>query len=677
MKKILLAVSALFLVNAMFAQTQRVDARAQKVSIPYHKTEITGREQLAEPENVNPMTRNMSRNFIGTTYYDLQTNGSMTSRIIAHNDGTISTVWTTCGNGSATRGTGYNYFDGSTWQNPSTNTDRIENVRTGWGTITCVGDAEIVASHNGTSALVIGCRPQKGTGDWTFSQLQGPSITGHNNQGQVATTTALLWPAIASNGNTIHLIACTDSDTGMYYQGINTCLLYYRGTYNVSSNSITWESPRIVGNVTASEVSRFSGDSYAIAAKDNTVAIVASPGSTADAFIWKSTDNGVNFTKTIFWESAIKNGNLAPMMDTTLYVLDGSVAVAIGDDGIVHVATGAYLVVSDVPTGDSWYWYPGVGYLLYWNDSQAPIMYNNNNNYMQPDELTAAGHTAIERFNLDCDESLWSVSSWEVNAYPSYGVGPVSFPQIVAQNGKVYLTFCELMEYPFVDMDNNMYFRGVFATKSTNNGQSFGDNSWLSYNRDCYYLSSWEAFPMDEETTLQDIVPYIEAEGENVFPTVYPNIVNGDIYMLWQTDPQAGTAIKDQELAYSPNESYTYFFKMTADSIGIFNNVHEVCQGLWPDTYSGVGITSNELMDMKMFPNPATESVKITFNAENAQNGVISVMNLMGQTVYTNNLQVNEGSNYVILPVKEFNAGVYMVTIRTNTGLSTQKLIVK
>jgi hypothetical protein len=182
---------------------------------------------------------------------------------------------------------------------------------------------------------------------------------------------------------------------------------------------------------------------------------------------------------------------------------------------------------------------------------------------------------------------------------------------------------------------------------------------------------------MDEETTLNDILQYIQAEGENVFPAVYPNIVDGNIYMLWQTDPQAGTAIKDHELTYSADESYTYFFQMTADSIGIYNNVHEVCQGLWPDNYSGVGITSNDLMNMKMYPNPATETVKITFSAENAQNGVISVMNLMGQTVYTSNLQVNEGSNYVILPVNEFNAGVYMVTLRTNTGLSTQKLIVK
>ena len=53
------------------------------------------------------------------------------------------------------------------------------------------------------------------------------------------------------------------------------------------------------------------------------------------------------------------------------------------------------------------------------------------------------------------------------------------------------------------------------------------------------------------------------------------------------------------------------------------------------------------------------------------------VIDLMGQTVYTQNVEITEGYNMVTIPVKQFNAGVYMVTMRTNTGISTQKLIVK
>ena len=42
-----------------------------------------------------------------------------------------------------------------------------------------------------------------------------------------------------------------------------------------------------------------------------------------------------------------------------------------------------------------------------------------------------------------------------------------------------------------------------------------------------------------------------------------------------------------------------------------------------------------------------------------------------------NNFEVNEGYNMINVPVKGFTSGVYMVTMRTNTGISTQKLIVK
>lgn len=661
MKKILLAVSALFLINVMFAQTAQLDVRRNSPSAVMHRTYLTGFENGAVPENQHVMTRNMNHKFFGTTFYDCQSNGSMPSKIFAHNDGTISAVWTTNGDAASTRGTGYNYYNGSYWVKPSTTTDRIENVRTGWGTMTCVGNAEIVASHNGSSALVIGICPQKGSDQWTFTNLQGPAVSNGSS-----TSTALLWPALASSGNTVHLIACTESDAGYYFNGINCCLVYYRGTFNESNNTITWEEPRVVGNVTPAEVNKFTSDSYAIAAKGNTVAIVAAPGMTKDVFLWKSSDNGTNFTKTVFFETAAAGD--------TAYRCDGALDVSIDDAGTAHVALGTYMSYIETDTSSTYTWWPGAGYLLYWNESKQPITYSGDQNYADPEALEAAGYTVVERFNLDCDTSLWIVSGWGVDAYAEYGVGVVSFPQLLTQNGKVYLVFCQLMEFPFVDGESSMYYRGVFATKSNDNGQTFSDYSWLSYNNECTYLSSWELFPLDTTTTLGDVREYIESEGESVYPSVAKNLVNGQIIMSWQQDYFAGTGVKDLSQTVCQNESNMFFFTMDADSIGIRNNVHEVCQGLWEDH---TGISNRNLSGMKMYPNPASESVNIAFTAENAENGVISVMNLMGQTVYTKTVEVNEGNNMVNIPVKQLNSGVYMVSIRTNTGISTQKLIVK
>ena len=78
-----------------------------------------------------------------------------------------------------------------------------------------------------------------------------------------------------------------------------------------------------------------------------------------------------------------------------------------------------------------------------------------------------------------------------------------------------------------------------------------------------------------------------------------------------------------------------------------------------------------------MYPNPASESVNVTFSSEESANAVVSVMNLMGQMVYTDNVNIHEGYNMVTIPVNQFTSGVYMVNIKTNKGMSTQKLIVK
>ena len=295
--------------------------------------------------------------------------------------------------------------------------------------------------------------------------------------------------------------------------------------------------------------------------------------------------------------------------------------------------------------------------------------------YMQPEVLRQSGLTVIERFNLDCDTSLWGLTSWGASAYPSYGAGAVSFPQLIAENGKVYMTFCQTLEYPFIDATNEMYYRGVFATKSTDNGQTFGDYSWLSYNKDCYYMTSWDLFPIEETTTFEEISADIYNEGESVYPAVAPKLVNGKIVMSWQQDYNAGSEIKEASTAMCQNESSIYYLLMDADSIGLYNNTNEVCQGLWVDNY--VGLSNRAISGIKMYPNPASESVNIAFTSVEADNAVITVRNLMGQTVYTLNRDVNEGNNLVNVPVKNFANGIYMVTVQTSKGLSTQKLIVK
>ena len=601
-------------------------------------------------------------NFIGTTYYDLQSNGSVSSKVVAHSDGTVSAVWTTNGSTASSRGTGYNYFNGTSWINSPSSTARIENVRTGWGTMTCVGDAEIMAAHNGSSALVIGVCPQKGTNNWIFTTLQGPAVSNGSS-----TSTCLLWPALASSGNIIHLIACTESDAGYLYQGIQTCLLYYRGTFNPLNNTISWEAPRIVGNVTPAEVKQFSGDAYAIAAKGNTVAIVSAP-TFDDVFLWKSSDNGVNFTKTTIFQHPYPGfeESTTLVLDTP-YVSDGACAVALSDNGTAHVAFGITRLLNNDITDGVYSYYPGVVGMLYWNENKQPIL-NTNANTLDPTNIEAAGYTVFKRSDLNNDGGAFWASDGV--SLPSYGVGAVSTPQIVVDSNNVYVVYTAILDWPFFDIYRSAYYRGVFARKSTDGGANFGDVSWLSYNRDCYYVESWD-WTQSTDYSVSDIHDYyIYNEGESVFPAVAPEIVNGRLILTWQQDYYSGSEIKENSTSMCQNESYIYFMSIDANDIGVYNNTNEISQGLWNDDNS-----YRVYSDIQVLPDSESESVNFTISSEMPSNASIRVVNPMGQTINTENVNINRGHNRVNIPVNQPIQGVNRITDKS--GVSIQKILVR
>ena len=173
MKKVLLLMTALFFAGAVFAQQNVVKITKQEasrlnISVPVHYT------QPAAPVSVQSnFTRGTIApyNTIGQTRYDLQTNGCMMQRLVTFPDATIAATWTTCGSDISTRGSGYNYYDGTEWTRgygSSAPMGRIESVKAGWPAMAALGtNGEIVISHNGSTGLLVNVRAQKGTGAWT------------------------------------------------------------------------------------------------------------------------------------------------------------------------------------------------------------------------------------------------------------------------------------------------------------------------------------------------------------------------------------------------------------------------------------------------------------------------------------------------------------------------------
>lgn len=685
MKKLLLAVIALFFMGTVFSQQTAVKLTRQEaaklhVSVPLHQT------PSATPQNYVP--QNLRGNTlpyftIGQTRYDLQTNGSMAQRLIMFDDGTSAATWTTCGTSSSSRGSGYNYYNGTSWTQGSGSSapiNRIESVKTGWPTIAPIGDnGEIVISHNGSTGLVINVRPNKGTGNWSETVLQGPSIYDSYIGGN---STALLWPSVATNGNTIHLIACTESDTVSLYQGIQTCLLYYRGTYNPSDNTIVWENPRIVADMAnhLDWFNGFGGDSYVIVANGNTVAVVYAEPWT-DAFMWKSTDNGENWTTTTIVNSVVpdifdEGIHLVDTIGGPAYVTDGSFAAAIDDNGKVHVAFGL-TGVSNPDVGDGGIFvYPGIDGLFYWNESM-PALLAQTKNQLNPDSLEANGYTVFSKVDLNGDDDLYGLSNANSDTYSFtdyHRTGVTSMPSLAVDGNNVYLIWASCLEYPFIGVNATntpAYYRGIFGAKSINGGTSFEDGiSWLSYNKSCYYVD-WDLYDWDPDASEWNDGS-IEMEGENVYPSIAQNIVNGKLNIIWHSDYFPGNA---QGSVSQNDPTLVLFTSIDADQLGVYNNIEEIPQGLWIDTWTG--IADNTLSGMQLYPNPASDVVNVIFSSEETANAQLTIHNLMGQQVYSESIAIQEGSNVVRINTSNFQAGVYMVNIKSNQGTTTQKLIVR
>ena len=89
MKKILLILSVFILSLSVSAQSR---VKNQEGVLRDTKRQISGKEVGAVPTSLQSPLRALNHNFIGSTYYDCQTNGSMANRMSYHNDGTVSAV---------------------------------------------------------------------------------------------------------------------------------------------------------------------------------------------------------------------------------------------------------------------------------------------------------------------------------------------------------------------------------------------------------------------------------------------------------------------------------------------------------------------------------------------------------------------------------------------------------
>jgi hypothetical protein len=328
----------------------------------------------------------ITEDIIGTTFYDLQSNGSLQNRIYCYDDGSIGGVWT-MGNEATTfpdRGTGYNFYDGSSWQPQPA--QRIETFRAGWPSYAPWGtNGEIVVSHDFAALkLYFMTRPEKGTGAWDqkqFTYTNGP--------------TSLSWPRMITSGadhSTIHLLANTNGA----YLGQPYGIVYSRSLDGGSSWDIENE---VLDGTGADYYTEITADQYVWAnpVGDTIAFLVAS--AFHDLFIMKSVDNGDSWEKTVIWEHPYPLFDFNTMTMDTVFACDNSASIALDNNGKCHVVFGINRVmvptITNPPGGYNYF--PFVDGIGYWNEDMPT--FSNDLNALAPPQYGYPTSELIEDVN--------------------------------------------------------------------------------------------------------------------------------------------------------------------------------------------------------------------------------------------------------------------------------------
>ncbi len=177
--------------------------------------------------------------------------------------------------------------------------------------------------------------------------------------------------------------------------------------------------------------------------------------------------------------------------------------------------------------------------------------------------------------------------------------------------------------------------------------------------------------------------------------------------LTWGTIPSSDSIV----IRYKPETSQVYRY-ITLPNIG---QVTLVITGLTPNTkyqwriktvcgttsssYSGkrlfttLGFTSipyqtssssksyvytesDDESDMIIFPNPASESVRLSYFSNQETVSFLSIMDMNGRVVKSQEISFIEGDNEIRIETAELESGIYFLQIKNNQATQTQRLMI-
>ncbi len=433
------------------------------------------------------------------------------------------------------------------------------------------------------------------------------------------TGTELTWPRVVTVGDTIHLL----SVSYINYESMENPIIYSRSV----NAGASWTHQILPGMNFAAGQHGYSADIYAWAKPKNGNLAFIVGNMWHDVYIMKSTDGGNTWNKiTIFQHPNPFTFHTQTSLDTT-YVCDGLLSVEFDNNNMLHATFGVVRVMVEDPTTEQFSWFPFTSYLAYWNETKGTL------NTLDDIAMEAIGGVIGWLMDLNGDGSLF-VDFIDYGQLANYGNhGMVSQPQLTIDNdGKIFVIFAHVNENMIV----NKYYRHIWGR-----GSNDGGNTWL------------------DPVELTGGIDY--EFWECVFGAMAKNS-NADLHLIFQMDEQPGISVYDP-----PDHSQTtnYIVYMKVPKIYI-TNIEEI-------DFS----EHNSINTVNLYPNPAADYVTASIISPVQLSAVINISNILGQTIYTEKINVKAGINRTIINLENIPAGIYIVNVDAKNFRNAQKLIVE
>jgi len=487
--------------------------KIMKTAIYQTPNNIVVSSNKAQSSNTDATLLNPDEENIGNTFYDLQSISLLQNRIYRYEDGCIGVVWNLGVNLPpyfSDRGTGYNFFDGTTWGPiPTTRLESDRSVFPSYGPLGPNG--EIVVSHgfdNGNSVLFILTREEKGVGDWFETIYPGSPGPGDLVCGRVTTS--------GPDRNIIHLLA----NTYIEYLGQTSAMVYSRSPDAGQS----WDIQNVVLEGTG--INYYSGidmDEYIWADERNGTIAFLVADAWLDMFMMKSDDNGNTWEKTVIWEHPYPFFDWNTTITDTFFCVDNSASIALDASGKAHVVFGITRV-GHFEAGTSYNYWPYCDGIGYWNEDMD--VFSNNIHALSPPDWGYSNTEMVEDYNYigwsqDVDGDDVITFNEDIFSYPQLGVS--TMPTIsVDDDGYIFVLYASTTEC-YVYMDYN--YKHIWGRGRT------PDEEW-----DCFHDLTSSIFHLVDEC----IYPQLTSNSDN------------NVHYFYQLDQIPGLAIYENH-EYSDN----------------------------------------------------------------------------------------------------------------------------